>query len=74
MGGSASPDRRASVKEDLLMTEGLAALKLGQIVPDFELDVYDPVKGDFGTFSSAAQKGRKRWTLFFFYPADFTFV
>lgn len=50
------------------------ALRLGQRVPDFELTTYDPVKEDFGTFSLAQQVGRGRWTIVFFYPADFTFV
>jgi peroxiredoxin (alkyl hydroperoxide reductase subunit C) len=49
-------------------------LKLGQRVPDFELDTYEPARGDFGTFSLAAQVAKKRWTILFFYPADFTFV
>jgi len=49
-------------------------LKLGQRVPDFELDTYEPAKGDFGKFSLAAQIETKRWTIVFFYPADFTFV
>jgi peroxiredoxin (alkyl hydroperoxide reductase subunit C) len=49
-------------------------LKLGQRVPDFELETYEPAKGDFGTFSLAAQIEKKRWTILFFYPADFTFV
>ena len=49
-------------------------LKLGQNVPDFELATYDPVKDDFGKFSLADQIARKRWTILFFYPADFTFV
>ena len=53
------------------MSEGV---KLGQPVPDFELATYDPVKDDFGTFSLAAQKKKGRWSLLFFYPADFTFV
>jgi peroxiredoxin (alkyl hydroperoxide reductase subunit C) len=49
-------------------------LKLGQPVPDFELETYDPVKGDFGRFSLGGQKTAGRWTILFFYPADFTFV
>ncbi len=49
--------------------------RLGQQVPDFkEMATYDPVKDDFGTFSLADQIARKRWTILFFYPADFTFV
>lgn len=57
------------------MTDQLTqGLRLGQKVPDFHLDVYDPVKDDFGTFSLAEQMAKKRWTILFFYPADFTFV
>jgi hypothetical protein len=65
---------RAPFKEGDTMADVTQSLKLGQTVPDFELDVYDPVKDDFGTFSLASQKAGKRWTLLFFYPADFTFV
>ena len=49
-------------------------IQVGQAVPDFELDVYDATKDDFGRFSLAANKSKKRWTILFFYPADFTFV
>ena len=49
-------------------------LKLGEKVPDFSLTTYDPVRDDFGTFSLEGQLARKRWTVLFFYPADFTFV
>jgi peroxiredoxin (alkyl hydroperoxide reductase subunit C) len=49
-------------------------LKLGQKVPAFEFETYEPQKADFGTFSLAAQIEKKRWTILFFYPADFTFV
>jgi len=49
-------------------------VRLGKKVPEFELTVYDPVKDDFGKFSLAQQIARKRWTILFFYPADFTFV
>ena len=56
------------------MSETLGGLKLGQKVPDFELTTYDPVKGDFGKFRLQDQFVNKRWTILFFYPADFTFV
>ena len=56
------------------MSEMTGGLKLGQVVPDFELPTYDPVKGDFGTFSLESQRKKGRWTILFFYPADFTFV
>ncbi len=56
------------------MNDSTGGLKLGQPVPDFEIKTYDPVKDDFGQFSLANQKAQKRWTILFFYPADFTFV
>jgi NADH-dependent peroxiredoxin subunit C len=49
-------------------------LKLGQAVPAFKMDTYDPVKDDFGRFLLEEQIAKKRWTILFFYPADFTFV
>jgi peroxiredoxin (alkyl hydroperoxide reductase subunit C) len=56
------------------MSEITGGLKLGQKVPDFELTTYEPTKGDFGKFSLAEQIRAQRWTILFFYPADFTFV
>ncbi len=50
------------------------SLRIGQAVPDFKLDTFDPSKGDFGEISLAAQKAAKQWTILFFYPAAFTFV
>ena len=56
------------------MSECCGGLRLGQRVPDFELTTYEPTKGEFGKFSLAEQIKGKRWTVLFFYPADFTFV
>jgi NADH-dependent peroxiredoxin subunit C len=56
------------------MTEACCGLRLGGKVPAFELDTYDPIKEDFGKFSLDEQIKHKRWTILFFYPADFTFV
>ena len=56
------------------MSDASGALRLGQIVPDFEMDTYDPVKEDFSKISLRDQIAKKRWTILFFYPADFTFV
>jgi peroxiredoxin (alkyl hydroperoxide reductase subunit C) len=53
------------------MTE---VLKLGQKVPDFEITTYEHTRKDFGKFSLKEQIDKKRWTILFFYPADFTFV
>ena len=57
-----------------MMAETAYGLKLGQKVPDFDLTTYDPVTGEFGAFSLREQLKNKRWTILFFYPADFTFV
>jgi NADH-dependent peroxiredoxin subunit C len=56
------------------MCEPTPALKLGRKVPSFELETYEPAKGDFGKFRLEDQIASKRWTIVFFYPADFTFV
>ena len=54
-------------------TQG-GGVQLGAPVPDFELAIYDPVKNDFGTVSLEQLKSEGKWTILFFYPADFTFV
>ena len=52
----------------------MSEMQVGQLVDDFSMNTYEPEKKDFGEFSLAKQKGEGRWTLLFFYPADFTFV
>ena len=52
----------------------MAEIRLGTKVADFEIETYEPSKGDFGKFSLKEQMDKKRWTILFFYPADFTFV
>ena len=49
-------------------------LQLGATVPNFELATYDPIKNDFGSVSLDQIKSEGKWTILFFYPADFTFV
>jgi len=49
-------------------------IKVGDTVPEFKIETYDPSKGDFGEISLAELKAEKKWTVLFFYPADFTFV
>lgn len=49
-------------------------LQIGQIVPDFKLETYEPTKSDFGEISLETLKTNKKWTILFFYPAAFTFV
>ncbi len=48
--------------------------RVGMEVPDFEMETYDPETGKFGKFSLADAKRENKWTILFFYPADFTFV
>ncbi len=47
---------------------------VGQDVPSFDLETYDPETGKFGVFSLEEAKKEGKWTILFFYPADFTFV
>lgn len=49
-------------------------LKTGDLVPDFEMESYDPKGGDFGIISLNQLKKDKRWVILFFYPADYTFI
>ena len=56
------------------MSETTGGIRLGAKVPDFELETYDPATDDFGKFSLHDQIARKRWTVLFFYPVDFTIV
>lgn len=49
-------------------------LRVGQGVPHFEMETYDPAAGEFGKFSLEEAKRGARWTVLVFYPADFTFV
>ncbi len=55
------------------MTEN-TNLQVGCDVPDFELTTYEPKSKDFGRYSLAKTKEEGKWTVLFFYPADFTFV
>ena len=56
------------------MTDEMGRIQLGHPVPDFKLEYYDPVANDFGETSLEELKKDGKWTLLFFYPADFTFV
>ncbi|MEN3034395.1 MAG: redoxin domain-containing protein [Aquificaceae bacterium] len=49
-------------------------VKIGQQVPQFEMDCYDPKSGTFTKFSLEDAKKERKWTVLVFYPADFTFV
>ncbi|MBL9115785.1 MAG: peroxiredoxin [Verrucomicrobiaceae bacterium] len=49
-------------------------VSVGAVVPDFEMETYEPTHGDFGKVSLADLKKAGKWTVLVFYPADFTFV
>jgi peroxiredoxin (alkyl hydroperoxide reductase subunit C) len=57
-----------------MITSETIPLRIGQTVPDFQLTTYDPAARDFGVFDLEAQRKAEKWTILFFYPADFTFV
>ena len=52
----------------------VTTIQVGQTVPDFEFETYEPSKKDFGKFSLADARKAGKWTVLVFYPADFTFV
>jgi NADH-dependent peroxiredoxin subunit C len=52
----------------------MTRLNIGDTVPNFILETYDPGKNDFGEMNLDAIKKKRKWTVLFFYPADFTFV
>ncbi len=56
------------------MDQASKPLGVGDAVPDFELTTYDPETNGFGTYSLKANREAGKWSILFFYPADFTFV
>ena len=52
----------------------LQVFGVGQDVPDFKMETYEPSDGSFGEVSLANLKKDGKWTILVFYPADFTFV
>ncbi len=46
---------------------------IGKPAPDFKMEAFLP-DGTFGEVSLAANKAANKWTVLYFYPADFTFV
>ncbi len=56
------------------MSENTNGIQVGQMVPDFMLDTFDPKTGGPGKFDLAAQKKAGKWSVLVFYPADYTFV
>ena len=58
----------------MTVEEVSTGIKIGQNVPDFEMDTYDPKEMFFGKVSLEKLKKDGKRTVLFFYPADFTFV
>ena len=52
----------------------MEAVKVGQKVPNFEMEVYDPKTVGFAKVSLEDLLKERKWVVLFFYPADFTFV
>lgn len=69
-GGTAATD---SAQKYLIMQSSLSA-SVGSLVPDFEMETYEPAHGDFGKVALADLKKEGKWAVLVFYPADFTFV
>jgi peroxiredoxin (alkyl hydroperoxide reductase subunit C) len=49
-------------------------IQVGKEVPAFTISVYNPVEYAFEELSLKEMRAQKKWLVFFFYPADFTFV
>ena len=49
-------------------------VRINAPVPDVQADTFHPEKDDFGKISLSDLKSQGKWTILFFYPADFTFV
>jgi peroxiredoxin (alkyl hydroperoxide reductase subunit C) len=56
------------------MPDTVTPVSVGHAVPDFALNCYDPQTHDFTKVELAELKKKGKWTILFFYPADFTFV
>ncbi len=49
-------------------------IKVGDKVPFFEMETYQPSRKTFGKFSLEEAVKNGKWTVMVYYPADFTFV
>jgi peroxiredoxin (alkyl hydroperoxide reductase subunit C) len=52
----------------------IKTIQIGETVPNFSMETYEPSKKTFGSFSLKDSIDQKKWTVLVFYPADFTFV
>lgn len=65
------PTNKAVIKEEYLMSD---VVRVGQMVPEFKMKVFDPKKSEFREISLDQIKKQNKWTVLVFYPADYTFV
>ena len=56
------------------MSDTCTTYRVGDTIADFTLTTFEPKAKDFGEYNLAAEKKAGKWTVLFFYPADFTFV
>ncbi|MBI1979660.1 MAG: peroxiredoxin [Elusimicrobia bacterium] len=56
------------------MSDEKVTVAVGQTVPGFEMEVFDPKRNDFGKITLEGLLKEKKWVILYFYPADFTFV
>ncbi len=56
------------------MHEHVCCPRPGRPAPEFELETYEPSRNAFGSLSLKKLRRAGKWTVLFFYPADFTFV
>lgn len=56
------------------MENEIKTLSVGALVPDFEMETYNPAEGEFAKITLAEIKAAGKWAVLVFYPADFTFV
>ena len=56
------------------MNEECCGVRIGDTVPDFEIETFEPSTGKFGKFSLSDAKKKQKWVVLVFYPADFTFI
>ena len=54
------------------MTEQMGSARVGLPVAEFSLEHYDPVADDFAEISLEELKRAGKWTILFFYTADFS--
>jgi peroxiredoxin (alkyl hydroperoxide reductase subunit C) len=47
---------------------------VGHTIPNFEMETYNAAEGQFEKISLEKFKSQGKWSVLFFYPADFTFV